>query len=88
MYLLLCSLKIRYLTLTDILRDQLVCGVEDSRIRRRPLAEPKLTFDKAFEIAMASESTEKNMKDLQSSSQPFSTFPVNKLNTRTTHSLC
>ena len=69
-------------TLNNMLRDSLVCGVEDSRIQRRLLAEPELTFDKAFEIAMASESAEKNVKDLQSP------VPVNKLKTHGTQNPC
>ena len=68
-------------TLNDMLRDRLVCGVDDLRIQRRLLAEPQLTFDKAFEIAMASESAEKNVKDLQSGAQ-LTDSPVNKLSTR------
>ena len=66
-----------------MLCDRLVCGVDDLRMQRRLLAEPELTFDKAFEIAMASESAEKNVKDLQSGSQmaTHSNSPVNKLNT-------
>ena len=67
-------------TLNDMLRDRLVCGVDDLRIQRHLLAEPQLTFDKAFEIAMASESAEKNVKDLQSGAQ-LSDSPVNKLST-------
>ena len=35
-------------TLNAILRDRLVCGMEEPRIQRRLLAEPDLTFDKAF----------------------------------------
>ena len=73
----------RYATTpNDMLRDRLVCGVEDSRIQRRLLAEPELTFEKAFEIAMASESAEKNVKDLQSP------VPVNKLKTHGTQNPC
>ena len=69
-------------TLNDMLRDRLVCGVEDSRIQHRLLAELELTFEKAFEIAMASESAEKNVKDLQSP------VPVNKLKTHGTQNPC
>ena len=34
------------------------------KIQQRLLAEPELTFDKAFELALASESADKNAKDL------------------------
>ena len=40
-------------------------GIEDAKIQQRLLEEPELTFDKAFELALASESADKNAKDLQ-----------------------
>ena len=67
-------------TLNDMLRDRLVCGVEDPRIQRRLLAESDLTFDKAFDLAVASESADKNAKDLQSTLQPTA---INSVNSRT-----
>ena len=39
-----------------MLCDILVCGIENSRIQRRLLAEPNLTLDKAVEISLAMES--------------------------------
>ena len=62
-------------TLNEMLRDRLVCGVEEPKIQRRLLAEPNLPFDKAFELALASESADKNAKDLQ----PMSSFTVNQV---------
>ena len=53
-----------------MLRDRLVCGVEEPKIQRRLLAEPDLSFDKAFELALASESADKNAKDLQPTASP------------------
>ena len=48
-------------TLEDMLRDRLVCaGVNDSRIQRR-LSEPDLTFKKAYELAQAIETIEKDL---------------------------
>ena len=52
-------------SLKEMLCDRIVCGIEDPKIQRRLLAEPELTFDKAFELAIASESADKNAKDLQ-----------------------
>ena len=52
-------------SLEDMLRDRLVCGVNDDRIQRRLLSEPNLTFARAFELAQALESAEKHAKDLQ-----------------------
>ena len=48
-----------------MLRDQLVCAVRDGRLYRCLLAEPDLTFRKAFELCQASELAEKNAKGLQ-----------------------
>ena len=52
-------------SLKDMLRDRLVCGIENGPIQRRLLAEPSLTLDKAIEIALAMESADCNAKDLQ-----------------------
>ena len=52
-------------TLNDMLRDRLVCGVNDERIQRRLLAEPTLTFDKALQLAQAIETADKDTKDLK-----------------------
>ena len=52
-------------TLNQILCDRLVCGVEEPKIQRRLLAKLDLTFDKAFELALAAESVDNNAKDLQ-----------------------
>ena len=48
-----------------MLGDRLVCEVEDPKIQRQLLAEPDLTFDKAFELALATEAADRNAKDLQ-----------------------
>ena len=45
-------------SLNEVLRDWIVCGIEDPKIQRRLLAEPELTFDKAFELSLASESAD------------------------------
>ena len=51
--------------LDEMLRDRLVCGIKDTRVQRRLLAEPKLTFAKALEIAQAAELAEKGARMLQ-----------------------
>ena len=51
--------------LDDMLRDRLVCGTKDVRVRRRLLAEEDLKFKKAFEIAQAAEAADSNAKYLQ-----------------------
>ena len=57
-------------TLNEMLRDRLVCGVEEPKVQQRLLAEPDLSYDKAFELALASESVDKNAKDLQPTASP------------------
>ena len=52
------------------LHDRMVCSIEEPKIQWRLLAEPDLTFDKAFELAVASESADKNAKDLQATKLP------------------
>ena len=52
-------------SLDDMLRDRLVCGVRDTRVQRRLLSEPNLTFKKAFEICQSAEVAEKNARELQ-----------------------
>ena len=52
-------------TLSMMLRDRLVCGVEDERIQRRLLQETDLTFDKALNTANAMETAARNAVELQ-----------------------
>lgn len=51
--------------LNDALRDQLVCGLHQESIQKRLLAEDKLTFKKASEIAQAMELAERNTTELK-----------------------
>ena len=51
-------------TLNDMLRDRLVCGINDKRMQRRLLSEPELTYQKAFDLAQAMESAEKHTQSL------------------------
>ncbi|KAL7853111.1 hypothetical protein SRHO_G00188960 [Serrasalmus rhombeus] len=51
--------------LSEMLRDRLVCGVNDDRMQRRLLSETKLTFDKALELCQAIESASKDVKEMQ-----------------------
>ena len=50
--------------LDDMLRDRLVCGIGDGKIQRRLLAESELTFKKAFELAQAMETADRDARDL------------------------
>ena len=51
--------------LNDALRDQLVVGLSQDSMQRKLLAEDKLTFKKACEIAQAMELAERNTCDLK-----------------------
>ncbi|KAI7806716.1 hypothetical protein IRJ41_010699 [Triplophysa rosa] len=51
-------------TLTVMLRDRLVCGVNDDGIQRRLLAEDGLTFETALRKAQAIEAANKDMADM------------------------
>ena len=51
-------------SLKGMLRDRLVCGINNDRIQRRLLAETDLKYKKAVEIALAIESTSKHVGDL------------------------
>ena len=47
-----------------MLRDRLVCGINNHQIQKRLLAEPDLKYQKAVELALAMESASKNVGDL------------------------
>ena len=75
-------------TLEDMIRDRLVCGVNDDKIQRRLLAvtETKLDFKKALELAGGIETAEKNARELQSRtragrSPPRNLTDLNKIDT-------
>ena len=66
-------------SLSDMLRDRLVCGINDKRIQRRLLAEPDLTFKRAFELAQGLEIADQNLLDLE---RPQRSEVVNVMKTR------
>ena len=54
------------LTVEDILRNRIVCGINDHTIQQRLLGEEKLTFKKAMSTAQAMETAARNAKELRS----------------------
>jgi len=52
-------------SLNDMLRDRLVCGINDPRLQRRLLAEMDITFAKAMELAQAAEAADRNARELE-----------------------
>lgn len=51
-----------------MIRDRIVCGVNDSRIQRALLQEPKLTYEKALEITQGIEAASMDMQALNPTS--------------------
>ena len=63
-------------SLPEMLRDRLVCGINNKKIQRRLLAERELTLKKAEEIALGEELTAKHVVDIQSETTPSSVNQV------------
>ena len=55
--------------LEQMLRDRIVCGINDPRIQRSLLAERELTYKSAFELAQSMETADQNTNDLQTAPQ-------------------
>ena len=55
-------------SLNDMLRDRLVCGTADEWVQRRYLQESTLTYATARDMALASETAEKDSKRLHETS--------------------
>ena len=70
----------------DMLCDQLVCGIKDSRVQQRLLSEADLTFKKVFQFAQASEVAEKNAQDLHKLTKAVHTIRTQQLPKK--NSLC
>ena len=49
-----------------MLHDHLVCGIMDTTVQKRLLAEKDLTLDKAVSLAQSVEMADKGTKDLKS----------------------
>jgi len=74
--------------LEDMLHDQLVFGVNDSRIQQRLLTETELTFKKAFNIAQAIETAEKDSKDMSTTQGQAGINRVHKATGTTCQPIC
>ena len=65
-----------------MVRDHLVCGVNDIRIQNQLLQEPNLTFDKALKLAQTVEAVAKNAADLYNASTSSGASAVQHLSNR------
>ena len=65
-------------TLESMLRDQLVWGIKDASIQKRLLAEQKLTYTKAIELALGLEAAAQNVQTLKDPSREAVRPPENR----------
>ena len=56
-------------TLEAIIRDRIICSINDDAMQKRLLAEPTLTYSRAVELAQSLERADKNVKELKFKSQ-------------------
>ena len=49
----------------SLIRDIIICGINDNRLRERLLREPDLTLQKAIQLGHAAEETKRHVKELQ-----------------------
>ena len=70
-------------TLEDMIRDRLVCGVRSPKIQQRLLAETELSFDRALKIASTMVRAEKNICDIEGLSGLEKMEGLNKLQEKT-----
>ena len=54
-------------TLNDMLRDRLVCGIDNDQYQRRLLSEANLTFERAFALAQSMETADQSVRVLKMS---------------------
>ena len=69
-------------SLSEMLRDRLVCGITDTTVQKHLLGEKELTLDRAVSLAQSVEIAEKGAKDLQTSTG--SANEVHKLSRKAT----
>ena len=70
-------------TLEDMIRDRLLCGVRSPKIQQRLLAETELSFDRALKIASTMVRAEKNVCDIAGLSGLEKMEGLNKLQEKT-----
>ncbi|XP_062522706.1 uncharacterized protein LOC134197403 [Corticium candelabrum] len=62
-------------TLSDMLRDRLVCGINEEKTRRRLLQEVNLTFEDALRIARVMETAARNSLEMQQGGPNYVSSP-------------
>ena len=66
----------------NMIRDKIVFGVQDSRVKERMLRETELTLEKAVEICRAAESTKSQMKEMCQQSHSTEQASISEMRTR------
>ena len=66
-------------SLDDMLRDRIVCGINNSKIRQKLLSEKKLTLKLAIETAQAIETAAKDDKEMARQGNAQSTESVHRV---------
>lgn len=74
-------------TLKKMIRDRLVCGINNEGIQRRLLAEKELTYDKAIVLALGSEEADRNLREMRdpkmaASSVAVKQEPINQVSSK------
>ena len=59
-----------------MIRDRHICGINDTRIQRRLLQEPNLTYKEVFETAQAMEITARNFQDITQQQDQQNVKPI------------
>lgn len=70
-------------SLEDMIRDRLVCGINNGKIQQKLLAEKKLTLTSAIEMAQGMETAAKNAKELAQQDGASNSESVNRMTTPT-----
>ena len=65
--------------LNDMLRDRLVCGINNVAMQRRLLSESKLTLERALELAQGMEAADQSSKAMHDGEQKTMNAPVNRV---------
>ena len=72
-----------------MLRDRIVCRINDDVIQRRLLSEKDLTYKKALEIAQGMESAAQDVKELRPTEVVLTSLPVHHVtNAKQTAAVC
>ena len=59
------TVSLRHFDRDSLIRDIIICGINDNRLRERLLREPELMLQKAVQLGHAAEETKRHVKELQ-----------------------